>query len=251
MFVKGLLSDLDRKNTESIAYRFGQDLRALQRFLGEVAWDDKEMRNRLAKQAAKVIGEEDGILAFDPSEFRRALRKREEQYCLAVPSDTNVRDLKNIPEYSGRGTPPKGTFVRVDTLKQSLNDSDWETIDVRDGEKGPLKMKLAVFHVLARTERSGNESEWLIVVERLKGSGVQCDYYLSNAADGTSYDEFAKVVLASHRVEDCFRRAKSECGLADYEVQSWIGWHHHVTLCLLATWFLTKETFRIKKNRHR
>lgn len=24
-------------------------------------------------------------------------------------------------------------------------------------------------------------------------------------------------------------------------------WHHHVTLCLLATWFLTKETMRGKK----
>ena len=149
---------------------------------------------------------------------------------------------------------PKGNFVRVDVLKQSLNESNWETIDVRDGEKGPLKMKLAVFHVLAKTERGkhgSGESEWLIVVERPKGNGVQCDYYLSNADDGTTYDEFARVILASHRVEDCFRRAKSECGLAEYEVQSWIGWHHHVTLCLLAIWFLTKETMRIKKNRHR
>ena len=53
-FVKGLLSDLNRKNTESIAYRFGQDRRGLQRFVGEVAWDDlgkvswfrRELRSR-------------------------------------------------------------------------------------------------------------------------------------------------------------------------------------------------------------
>ena len=165
-----------------------------------------------------------------------------------------MRDLVNVPEYSGRGTPPKGKFIRIDKWKQSLNESDWETIDVRDGEKGPLKMKLAVFHVLAKTERGKRgtgESEWLIIVERPKGNGVQCDYYLSNAKEGTTSNEFARVILGSHRVKDCFRRAKNECGLAEYEVQSWIGWHHHVTLCLLASWFLTKETMRVKKNCHR
>jgi|GEM_PF-2131579 len=35
--VKGLLSDLQRKNTESVAYRHGQHRRALQRFIGEAA----------------------------------------------------------------------------------------------------------------------------------------------------------------------------------------------------------------------
>jgi len=35
--------------------------------------------------------------------FRRVLRQRDEQYCLAVPSDTNVRDLDNVPEYTGSG----------------------------------------------------------------------------------------------------------------------------------------------------
>ena len=71
--------------------------------------------------------------------------------------------------------------------------------------------------------------------------------YLSNARDSTTYAEFARVILASHRVEDCFRRAKSECGLTDYEVQSWLGWHHHITLSLPATFFLMRETLHTKK----
>lgn len=55
------------------------------------------------------------------------------------------------------------------------------------------------------------------------GSGA-CGFsllkYLSNADPSTPVEELARVVLASHRVEDCFRRAKKECGLAEYEVQS-------------------------------
>ena len=27
-------------------------------------------------------------------------------------------------------------------------------------------------------------------------------------------------------------------GLDHYEVRSWVGWHHHMTLSLLALWFL-------------
>ncbi len=47
--------------------------------------------------------------------------------------------------------------------------------------------------------------------------------------------------------EECFRRAKGEAGLADYQVRTWIAWHHHQTLSLLAAWFLNKETREGKK----
>ena len=30
---------------------------------------------------------------------------------------------------------------------------------------------------------------------------------------------------------------------SDYQVRNWIGWHHHVALCLLTLWFLTEELF--------
>ena len=44
-----------------------------------------------------------------------------------------------------------------------------------------------------------------------------------------------------HRVEEVFEQAKGEVGLAHYEVRSWVGWHHHVTLSFLALWFLILE----------
>ena len=40
----GLLSDVERKNVESIASRFGQDRLPLQRFLGWAPWDDVPVR---------------------------------------------------------------------------------------------------------------------------------------------------------------------------------------------------------------
>jgi SRSO17 transposase len=67
------------------------------------------------------------------------------------------------------------------------------------------------------------------------------DYGLSNAPFETPLAEFARVLCAEHRIEECLKRAKSEAGLANYDVRTWEGWHHHQTLSLLASWFLTKE----------
>ena len=35
--------------------------------------------------------------------------------------------------------------------------------------------------------------------------------------------EFARVAKAEHRIEECLERAKSEAGLADYQVRTWEG----------------------------
>jgi SRSO17 transposase len=37
-------------------------------------------------------------------------------------------------------------------------------------------------------------------------------------------------------------------GLDHYEGRNWTGWHHHVTLVMLAHAFLTLEMLRSKKN---
>src|SRR5205807_10251282 len=40
---------------------------------------------------------------------------------------------------------------------------------------------------------------------------------------------------------------KGEVGMAHYEVRSWVGWHHQMTLSLLALWFLVVENQRTQK----
>jgi len=71
-YMKGLLSDLERKNAESIAYRFGKERLGLQRFVGQAEWDDKPMRAELVRQVGQELGEEDGVIVFDPSGFPKS-----------------------------------------------------------------------------------------------------------------------------------------------------------------------------------
>jgi SRSO17 transposase len=184
-----------------------------------------------------------------PSGFRGKLRDRGERYLLGVPSNTLVRDLDvPPPEYSGRGRYPKSPFLRLDRWRAALPEEAWTRIEVRDGEKGPLVVEVVKRRVQARTETGGTGPEELLLVTREEQSDgtFKHDYYLSNADPGVSLNELARVTKAAHRVEECFRRGKSEAGLGEYQVRNWRGWHHHQTLSLLAAWFLNRETRRGK-----
>jgi len=182
--------------------------------------------------------------------FRGELRQRGESYLLAVPSNTLVRDLAAPePEYQGRGRRPGLPFVRVDRWRGALPEDAWESIEVRDGEKGPLVVQAVRRLVQARTEgRPSDVAELLVVFRERQSDGTwKHDYMLARGPLGTPLAEFARVVKAGHRVEECLKRAKGEAGLADYQVRTWEGWHHHQALALLATWFLTAEARRGKK----
>ena len=182
--------------------------------------------------------------------FRRQLRSRGECYLLAVPCNTSVRDLFAAdPPHAGRGRRPRQPFTRVDRWCAGVAEGAWRTIEVRAGEKGPVQVQAVWTLVQARTEgRASDVAEVLVVFRERQGDGAwQHDYLLSNAPLTTSLEEYARVFKAEHRVEECLQRAKGEAGLADYEVRTWRGWHHHQALALAATWFLTTEARRGKK----
>jgi len=71
MYMCGLMSDLERKNTESIAYRYDQDRRALQQFIGSAPWDHQPLQQELAQQVGAELGEDDGVIVFDPSGHKK------------------------------------------------------------------------------------------------------------------------------------------------------------------------------------
>jgi SRSO17 transposase len=187
-----------------------------------------------------------------PAEFRRDLRERGERYLLAVPANTLIRDLEtDPPAYAGRGRYPKQPFVQVRRWCAALPATAWTQLDVRDGTKGPLLIEAVQCRVQAHLGQSAGPEERLFVTRELQSDGsFKHDYYLVHAGttDATLM-ELARVAKAQHRIEECIQRGKSDAGLGDYQVRNWVGWHHHLTLSLVAAWFLVGETRR-GKNPH-
>ena len=221
----------------------------------------KEVRYRTRHELAlEMLREKGGLLphawvAGDDemgrsSRFRADLRALGACYLLAVPSNTMIRDLDGDgPSGSQPGRRLKRPFEQVRAWALAQPPQSWRRIEVRGGEKGPLVVDLLKTRVVAKTDRGRIGPEELLVVLRTREDDgtVKYDYYLSNAASETLPGLLARVAKAEHRIEECLQRAKSEAGLADYQVRTWWGWHHHQALSLLASWFLVQETRRGKK----
>src|ERR1700730_16601895 len=68
-YIKGLLSKLDHKTGEAIAYLHDQERQGIQKFIGHVPWDHRPLLATLADQVGERLGEPDAVLVFDPSGF--------------------------------------------------------------------------------------------------------------------------------------------------------------------------------------
>jgi SRSO17 transposase len=189
--------------------------------------------------------------------FRRELQERKEQYLLAVPGNTTVRDLEEevppqVATGPGRGRRKgarKAAFQQVHAWCDALPASAWTRLTIRDAEKGPLEAEVVSRRVESKVDRRavGFGEVLFALRQRTAGGDWKYDYHLSNASRQTPLAEFARVANAEHRIEQCLQRGKGEAGLAESQARRWEGWYHHQTLSLVAVWFLVLETRRGKK----
>ena len=121
-----------------------------------------------------------------------------------------------------------------------------ETFKVSDGEKGPLHVRVLRAPVQALHEQRIGEAETLLVIRTLEEK-PETKYAFSNASAQTTLAELVRVAAQRHRIEYLFEQAKGEVGLAHYEIRSWVGWHHHMTLALLALFFTLLERNRLRE----
>ena len=183
-----------------------------------------------------------------PIAFRRKLHQMGEKYLLAVPSNTKINVLSL--DTGEQCVPSVRSSVQISKWAASQEKDKWLRIDVRDTEKGPLIIELAMCEVeTGRRSKAGIAKESAVAIRYVDRDRkvIKQDYYMSNADRMTPATEFARVAKAEHRIEECFDRGKGEVGMGDYEVRNWVGWHHHQTLSLIASWFLNVETRRAEK----
>src|SRR6266446_9288067 len=69
LYLAGLLSHLDRKNTEKIAAWVDVERLVIQAFIGTAPWDHRPLIQVLVGHVVDQLGEPDGVSAFDPSSF--------------------------------------------------------------------------------------------------------------------------------------------------------------------------------------
>jgi SRSO17 transposase len=173
------------------------------------------------------------------TEFRAQLRWRHERYVLDVPANTLVREVAERP---GGRRPP---FEQAEVWAARQPAWRWKMITLRAGEKGPLKVRALKRRVQTKDDDGHVGPTETLVVIRSLGAEPQTWYTVSNASRRERLPTLVRVHGERHRIEEILQEGKGEVGLAHYEVRGWVGWHHHMTLALLALWFLTLERRRL------
>ncbi len=182
-----------------------------------------------------------------PAPFRVWLRRHGERYVLDGPCNTSIRDLecrRPRRRHVGRGRKREVPFCRADTWAAWQPESRWTRLTIWDGERGPLQVDALTVRVRTKEERRIGPEERRVVMRTI-ATQPRIDSSLSNAGPEVPLVELVRVRFTRHRIEEVFEAGKSEAGLAHYEVRSWVGWHHHMTLALLALWFLILERRRV------
>jgi SRSO17 transposase len=179
------------------------------------------------------------------SELRGHLRLRRLRYVLDVPCNTLVRDpAERRPPRRQGGKPLLAPFERVESWVGRQPAGRWRTVRLRDGEKGPVWLKVLLATVQAREEGGRVGPRERLVVLKSREAVPRTWYALSNAHEARRV-ELAFVHGTRHRIEERLEEGKQEVGSSHYEVRSWVGWRHHMTLSLLALWFLQTERLRL------
>jgi SRSO17 transposase len=144
-YVTGLMSRLERKTGEGIAYLHDQHRQGIQKFIGEVPWDHQPMLWTLAGQVGQELGEPDGVIVFDPSGFPKKGTKSvgvAKQWCGRLGKIENCQ----VGVYMAYVTRKDHAIVNV---RLYLNE-DWAKNRARRKEAGvPKDVKFRTRHQLA------------------------------------------------------------------------------------------------------
>lgn len=188
----------------------------------------------------------------------RALDPENIIYMADIPSDTRIFThcpQTAIPKRKGsRGRPPtqarllpgEQSPVEVRTLAQGLAESDWTRLAIRETERGWLMADFAAFRVWPSVENLPLTEVWL-VIRRPVGENGTLRFAFCNAQAETPLEKLAQMQCRRYWVERALEDAKGEAGLDQYQVRGWRGWHHHMTMTLLAMLFLLQLALKFRQ----
>jgi hypothetical protein len=172
-----------------------------------------------------------------------------------VPVTTTVwteDPATQLPEYSGRGRRPvrpiRDSVRSVAGVAEALPVGAWKVLCLREGSGAPVAYEFATVRVWAMRDQEPGPAVWLLIRRPLGGGQPEeVKYYLSNAPAETALETLALVAGCRVRVEEYLEDGKRSLGMAHYEVRSWAGWHHHMSLVAVAHLLVSRVRLRLQK----
>ena len=193
----------------------------------------------------------------DNALFREQLTARGWQYAVAVKGGTTAYAGDAVPQarpYGGLGQPPRPAYpgppvtlrqlaiahagqVQPVTWRQGTKTSKDNPEASMTGSFLAIRVRPASRHITRDADRSFPAC-WLLA-EWPPGAGEPSGYRLSTLPEDIATEELARLAKIRWRAGHDYRELKTGLGLDHFEGRSYLGWHRHVTLALLARAFIT------------
>ena len=136
--------------------------------------------------------------------------------------------------------------IEVQDLVKSIPERSWKTMTLRKTTRGVLRVRICRMKVYVWDGESEKVHCWDLIVTKSLGSNPDTKISLTNASERTPLKRLGWMQRQRYWVERAFEDAKSECGMADYQVRKWTAWHHHMALVMMAMLFMLSERIHHK-----
>ena len=190
--------------------------------------------------------------------FRLGLAERGLRYVVQVDPTATAHHGDAVPvtaPYTGRGRPAKPAYpdppVTFKTLALAAGRDTARRVTWRRGSRRTNTNPTAAMssHFLRLRIRPANRdiprgpdgslSECWLIVEWPPDTAEPVKYWLSNLDIRTPLKTLVRIAKIRWRVEHDYRELKTGLGIDHFEGRSFVGWHRHVTLTVLAQAFCT------------
>jgi SRSO17 transposase len=181
-------------------------------------------------------------------------------YFAEVSHSTRVweeRPSTHVPLWRGRGRrPPRARLVEgapeartVLAVATALPAEVWTRQTIKEGSQGPLMADFATLRVVAVRDALPGPDVWLVWRRHVETGELKVS--LCHAPVDLALETRVRMSGMRGPIATCFEASKPLLGMGDDEVRSWTGWHHHMTLVILAHFFVVRMRLRLKKKPQR
>lgn len=191
---------------------------------------------------AKANGVRFGSVGFDAlygaaTWLLRELDDREIQFT----ADVRSNQLVHLVDPSGLPAQERRSNRRsVCELFEQLAGRKWSMLKVRQGTKGRILVSVCARRVWVAGGPGQEARHWWAVCVVDLGRG-ETKFFLSNFGPEATAGELVTAHAKRYWVERGFQDGKTSLGMADYQARSWVSWHHHMAMVMLAMLFCTRE----------
>jgi len=195
------------------------------------------------------------------TEFRQGLAKRHLRYVVEVEHtlvawtqpqrrEAPVRQKSQegrprVPKYKDAPAPES-----LKAIALALPRAAWRKVTWREGTKGKMNSRFTRLRVQPAHGWQQGKAElplvWLLM-QWPEEAKAPTKYWLSDLPEDTSMRTLVRWAKSRWAVEMNYRELKDHLGLDHFEGRGWAGWHHHVTMVMLAFAFVLSERLRRRK----